>query len=72
MARIEILVAAFGPNLLQMQSMHRKEIQDRARPQLRQKYSDRYNSLLAIRFMNTTESMKATVTMVGTLRRRVR
>ena len=68
--KIEILVAALAPNLLQMQSMHKNEIQDKARPELMHKYCDAKSSLFASKFMQTTDKIKIEMTMEGTFLKR--
>ena len=65
--KIEILVAALAPNLLHIQSMHRNEIHDKARPELMHKYWDENNSLFASKFIHTTDKIKIEITMEGTL-----
>jgi hypothetical protein len=54
-----------------MQSMHKKDIHERASPQFMQKYFDENSSLPATRFMQTTDRIKTEMTMDGTFRRRI-
>ena len=70
-AKSETLIDAFAPHLLQIISMHKNIIQLKTNPQSSARYLKFINSLFAIKFAQTTESVKNRIVVEGMFLRRI-